>query len=486
MPAQDPWFDAASGLHPAASPHHPFTRPALLVVVVVVLAAVGTLLGVHHWRPGPDPSWPARAGQAGSSACTDPAGKRQWRVSWAVAPGLGLRVTGLAARALPAGGWEDQAARSWQLRWDQAPAEMAGTDLAVAHQVTAPLSGLGGLTVAVALSPRLVTPDGSCTVYTAAFGPGDAGPGSVAMVGDSLLAQVVPARGGALGSSGSSGATVSPVPGASAMTVPYGAAGSVDGASDSRVSGGGASGTGAGGGSGAGMMGAPGAWRLLTTGLMPGRVPEAVMPGRVPEAVASGAPGASLIGPLPAALRAEGYRAQVEAQGGRRWVVVDPAGLGPLEIADATLTDELRGLRQAGTVVAALGTNDAGWSALAPDNAQFATRLTGTLKALGRTLDELGRQEHCTVLVTVAGLNKTYSGTAPGRFGLAATKINDLLRRRARTDPHLALYDWGAQADQHGYGSAAPWFGPDTIHLAPAGITAYARALTQAADLGCG
>jgi len=200
------------------------------------------------------------------------------------------------------------------------------------------------------------------------------------------------------------------------------------------------------------------------------------------------------------ALATAGYRVQIDGQGGRRWVSEPPddrapdtpgtldvqAALDPLDRADITMLDELRGLREAGTVVAALGTNDASWTALAEDETGFEGRLSWTLGQLRRTLEELSGQGRCTVLVTMAAAGKATAGTDRGnRFERAAARINDLLRGFADASPQLALYDWGAQADQHAAGTRQSWFGADTIHFSADGVAAYARALADAAELGC-
>lgn len=401
---QDQRFHGVPVTGPAAPHHRRLARTVLYLVVLSVLASGATVVAVRRANRPAAPTWPVEADQDGSSSCTDPIAGRQWRVSWSTGADLGVRVRALAARDLPDGAWQDRGAEDWQLRWDQASAERAGDDFAWDHSLDAPLAGLSAVAVGAALSPRLVTPDGACTVYTAAFGPGAAGPGSVAVVGDSLVAQLVPGPVAEADRTGGSGAEVrDPQPGA---------------------------------------------------------------------------------GPLRTALTGAGYRTQIDGQGGRRWVGVQDSA--PLEQADLTMLDELRGLREAGTVVVALGTNDASWTASAPDQAGFEGRLSWTLTHLRQILTELAGQGHCTVLVTAAVRGKVLEGGLAGdRFEPAATRINDLLRTSAAEAPRLALYDWGAQADQHAAGTEQSWFGPDTIHLSPDGVAAYTRALTEAADLGC-
>lgn len=181
-----------------------------------------------------------------------------------------------------------------------------------------------------------------------------------------------------------------------------------------------------------------------------------------------------------------GVRGEIAGQDGRRWTIKPDIG-SHLEEAEASMFDEIRGLREARSVVIALGTNDAGWVALAPTQEQYELRLAWVLLHLAPILDELRDHGHCTVLATMATRNKTYINTAPGRFDTAAARINDYLRQRAGTqaDPkdRLRLWDWAAQADWHGTTDPQPWFDVDTIHLNPAGHAAYADGLASAATL---
>jgi lysophospholipase L1-like esterase len=189
-------------------------------------------------------------------------------------------------------------------------------------------------------------------------------------------------------------------------------------------------------------------------------------------------------GPLLDRLVAQGDRAEISGQGGRRWGV-KPDGLSSLEQADSVLLDELRGLREARSVVVALGTNDAGWVAHSTDREQYELRLAWVMTHLAPILDELRDHGHCTVLVTMAERNKSYGGSAPGTFDVAARQINDYLRTRANADPddRLKLWDWGAHADPHGHLDPDPWFDNDTIHLKPSGFAHYADELTAASKL---
>ena len=179
-----------------------------------------------------------------------------------------------------------------------------------------------------------------------------------------------------------------------------------------------------------------------------------------------------------------GDRVELAGQGGRRWTIIPGSGTGQ-ERADQSMLDEIRGLREARSMVIALGTNDAGWVAQAPDQEQYELRLAWVILHLAPILDELRDHGHCTVLATMATRNKSYLGSPPGRFDAAATRINDYLRERANADPkhRLRLWDWAARADWHGTTDAQPWFGTDTIHLKQSGFAAYADELAAAAAL---
>ena len=291
--------------------------------------------------------------------------------------------------ALP-GGWQSRDLDRWLLRWTPSPAE---TRIAVRNEEwvrSGPLDTLAALPMTVRQDPRFVTPDGACSVYLAPFRSGTAGHNNtVAVVGDSLVAQ------------------------------------------------------------------------LYDSG--------------------DGTPAST--GPLLDRLVAAGDRGEISGQGGRRWGV-KPDGLTPLEQADSVLIDEMRGLREARSMVVALGTNDAGWVAHAPDQEQYELRLAWAMTHLAAVVDELHDHGHCTVLVTMASRNKSYgAGGDPALFEPAARAMNDYLRQRANADPHdrLKLWDWGPHADPHGHSDPDPWFGSDTIHLKASGLPHYADELAAAA-----
>jgi lysophospholipase L1-like esterase len=183
-------------------------------------------------------------------------------------------------------------------------------------------------------------------------------------------------------------------------------------------------------------------------------------------------------------LTAAGDRVEIAGQGGRRWTIRPNRDSGLAE-ADASMLDEIRGLREARSVVIALGTNDAGWVALASSQEEYELRLAWVLMHLAPILDELRDKGHCTVVTTMAQENKRYIDSAPGRFDAAAGRINEYLRQRAAADPNdrLRLWDWAASADNHGTDDPQPWFGSDTIHLNQAGHGRYADELASAAAL---
>lgn len=183
-------------------------------------------------------------------------------------------------------------------------------------------------------------------------------------------------------------------------------------------------------------------------------------------------------------LLAAGDRAEIAGQGGRRWTI-KPNADSTQVAADLSMLDEIRGLRNARSVVIALGTNDVGWVALAPNREQYELRLAWVLLHLAPILDELRDDGHCTVVTTMATRNKNYVNTQPGVFDGAAIRINSYLRERANADPNdrLRLWDWATLADGHGTTDPEPWFGADTIHLNQAGHAAYADNLASAAAL---
>lgn len=331
----------------------------------------------------------ATRADAGSSTCHDPAERQTWRVRWRRADGS-VVVTGLDLRRDGQQRWSDQAGATWVLRWDLSASQLAATGASRINHRRGTLALLAQHPVPVGLSPRFVSPDGACTVYLAAFGNGVVGWPQVAVIGDSLVAQLRDARSSARHRQG-----------------------------------------------------------LLQTGLNAG-----VRPRRV----------------------------EVVGQSGRRWTPV-PDGTGGQLQADHMLLDEIRGLRGVRAQVLALGTNDAGWVALAHSEAEFDARLDWVLQHLAPLLDEVALTRQCTVLLTAADAPASYLGSRPESFARAMRQINAYLRQRAdrSSADGLRLWDWARQAAGHHTGSSRSWFGTDTIHLNQDGRVAYAASLAQAA-----
>lgn len=127
------------------------------------------------------------AAAAETATCSAP-GQPGFRVTWQVElTGFGplARVTGLERQQ--GGAWVSAAASAWELRWELQPDQL--NPLAPPfNTLTGDLARLNRQPVSTLWSPRLVAPDGSCTVYLYPF-HGTSGP-RVAVVGDSLLQQL--------------------------------------------------------------------------------------------------------------------------------------------------------------------------------------------------------------------------------------------------------------------------------------------------------
>ncbi len=371
-------------------------------------------------------------GQTGDALCSDPQDGTQWRVRWRAAgetrtpsaqtvreqasavrivptafdsrpmPGVVAGAvpvsttrsggSGGSQRAAPAdrGGWASRYQDSWSLRWTPAGSEALSRQSADAFQKQGTLDALAAVPVTAGQSPRFVTPDGGCTVFLTPFMSGQPGGRTVAVLGDSLVAQLYA---------------------------------SLDGLGTSE-------------------------------------------------------------GALQEQLEANGFRPEINGQAGRRWTAL-PGTVPGISQANADMADEIRGLREAQSVVVALGVNDAGWVALAPDRQTYELRIAWVLLHLAPVIDELRDRGHCTVLVTMSDGNQSYLGSAPGMYQRAAAQINAYLTQRASEDPHdrLKLWDWNSATSGHHTTDPAPWFGRDTIHLNTEGQIAYAQELAQASEL---
>jgi lysophospholipase L1-like esterase len=205
--------------------------PVLLVVLLVGgVAAVGTrVVMVRSGRSAQSTAGPLLRGAqlapagTGTSTCTDPAGGRQWQVSWRVrsdgpSAAAVLEPTGFAVRALAgtpsptssptprstpgptstssasaSPGWQTADQARWALQWNPTRAEMLTSTRGVPHELVGSLTVLAGAKLSATDSPRYITPDGACSVFLSPFTPATtATPDSVAVIGDSLVAQLYP------------------------------------------------------------------------------------------------------------------------------------------------------------------------------------------------------------------------------------------------------------------------------------------------------
>jgi lysophospholipase L1-like esterase len=422
----------------------PRARPSVFIAALVLLLAGPAALVLVLGRAGPSPvqrtlaqartgSPVPVAGQLGESVCTDPGRGLQWRVSWkaasdAATPGAGsvrdqarrvsIVPTGFSSRPAPglrpavtpsapsaqpgqptttpaavAGpastAWTSRDRDLWNVRWTPSVSEALSRQSADSYQRQGTLEQLALVPLTANQSPRYVTPDGGCSVFVTPFMAGSPGGRTVAVLGDSLVAQLYA---------------------------------SADGLGTSE-------------------------------------------------------------GALQQELDAKGYRPEINGQSGRRWTALPGARPG-LAQANVDMMDEIRGLREAQSVVIALGVNDAGWVALAPDPQTYELRVSWVLLHLGPMLDELRDRGHCTVLLTMSDGDQTYLGSAPGMYQRAARQINAYLVQRAQEDPgdRIKLWDWALAAAGHHTSDPVPWFGHDTIHLNTEGQSAYVQELSQAAD----
>jgi hypothetical protein len=163
-------------------------KPTVRRIGLIVALTVGVLSG---------PGRPAVAAPtAGTSSCTE-AGVT-WRVNWTSDTAYGgvIKVDSLWRIS---GGTEVNAGAApfvWQLRADNRPGQWSPAtppaQVLPFQQTQGDLSVIGGRWQSVFDSPRLVAPDGSCTVYLSPFvdlGGMAAGP-RIAVLGDDLLQQL--------------------------------------------------------------------------------------------------------------------------------------------------------------------------------------------------------------------------------------------------------------------------------------------------------
>jgi hypothetical protein len=326
-----------------------------------------------------------------TSSCTE-AGVT-WTVAWTLEPDSGVgplaKVDDLTSSQHGTGA----RTMTWQLRWDNQPGEWAPAtppaSVVPFHQLQGGLSTIGGQWRSVFTSPRLVVPDGSCTVYLSPFADIQGmttGP-RIGVLGDDLLQQL----------------------------------------NDSNYN--------------------ANAWGGYVEGNLNGA----------------------------------GIRVEPEAQTGRRWT---PApGTSGLARADSYLGDELRGLLEHDIdgVVAALGINDARYIAAGATEADRNARRDEVYAALSGMAAELGRAG-CVTVVTAP---ENASNLDPD-YQWAAKQVNDFWRYVINglgtpTDG-IDLVDFAADAATHRSTDPAPWFGPDNVHLAGAGLLTYTVTVQRAAE----
>ncbi len=131
----------------------------------------------------------AQAAVAGSASCTE--GGVRWRVDYSVAPtGFGDAATVTGLRRIAGASDTDASALTWELRYDNLPAAYppAGANPPPYQSARGTLPSVNR-SVVLYLSPRLLTPDGSCVVYLAPFGTTATTP-TVAVLGDDLVHQL--------------------------------------------------------------------------------------------------------------------------------------------------------------------------------------------------------------------------------------------------------------------------------------------------------
>ncbi|MEJ3742865.1 hypothetical protein WEI85_06220 [Actinomycetes bacterium KLBMP 9797] len=137
---------------------------------------------------------PAAARAAGSASCTESG--VTWRVDYETAStGFGEAATVTGLRRIASGGETDASTLTWELRYENLPTAYppAGADPPPFQSVRGPLTPSGvERPVVLYLSPRLVTPDGACTVYLSPFPNAGAAATSprVAVLGDELVHQL--------------------------------------------------------------------------------------------------------------------------------------------------------------------------------------------------------------------------------------------------------------------------------------------------------
>ena len=176
---------------------------------------------------------------------------------------------------------------------------------------------------------------------------------------------------------------------------------------------------------------------------------------------------------------AQGMRLEVDAFPGRTWL-----SNGRIRATD--MVDEIRGLEgvRTRTVVAALGTNDAIYTAGERDSGARHRRRVDTLWALTQGVKETAARS-CLVLVTPADYPAAVFGLHE-RYAREARTIGNRMRYLAGV-PHdnIKLLDWAEMSRDHHKPDGTPddWFPDgDDVHLNGTGQHVYVHALTAAAD----
>jgi hypothetical protein len=173
-------------------------------------------------------------------------------------------------------------------------------------------------------------------------------------------------------------------------------------------------------------------------------------------------------------------RTEVEGHTGARWT--SDGSSAPLDRANSNLLDEFRGLAEydlSGTVVA-LGLNDALYIAAGVDQAARDARLREVTDKLATEAAEISARSGCLAVVTAP---ENASNLSPN-YAAAAKSVNDWFRFVTTVGgpyDNVELIDFGAEAGSHTFTDPQPWFGPDNVHLAGAGLLVYTAELGKAA-----
>lgn len=176
-------------------------------------------------------------------------------------------------------------------------------------------------------------------------------------------------------------------------------------------------------------------------------------------------------------LAADGYSAQVEAQGARRLTV------SPIETGGGSLTmiDEIRGLRQqnVGGIMVELGANDAIGVAIGTEP------LNTMLAKIDSSVTEMVGYGICIVLVTAPQKVTNVPGVDGNAYLNAVTQINNRYRLYANSNPNdnLKVIDWATWSGGHQATQADPWYNADNLHPNLAGKLQLTATLKNGAEM---